>query len=63
MKKIDKAGQTRNVASKLKLSRETLRRLNASELENVIGGTFITCDAAETCQASKAECETKNMEP
>lgn len=63
MKKIDKSAQARNVATKLKLSRETLRRLNASELENVIGGTFITCDAAETCQASKAECATKNIQP
>ena len=62
MKKIEKAGQTRNVASKLKLSRETLRWLNASELENVIGGTFVTC-VGEDCKASETDCGTKSILP
>jgi hypothetical protein len=52
MKKIEKTGQARNIGQKLKLSRETLRRLEAAQLEDVVGGTVITC-AGPMCQASK----------
>jgi hypothetical protein len=52
MKKIEKTGQIRNVGQKLRLSRETLRRLEAAQLEDVVGGTVITC-MGPMCQASK----------
>lgn len=52
MKKIEKAGQARNVGTKLKLSRETLRLLEATQLHDVVGGTVVTC-VADLCQASK----------
>jgi hypothetical protein len=58
MKKIEKAGQARNVAQKLKLSRETLRHLEASQLQAVVGGTIVTC-AGDVCQATKFDCDTK----
>ena len=58
MKKIEKAGQARSVAQKLKLSRETLRRLEASQLLDVVGGTFVTC-GGEACQVSQTDCGTK----
>jgi hypothetical protein len=61
MKKIEKAGQVRNVAMKLKLSRETLRQLDASALGHVVAGSVVTCEDGLTCQATKLECETKNV--
>lgn len=61
MKKIEKAGQARTVAQKLKLSRETLRRLEGRELEHVVGGTIVTC-GGDACQVSKTDCATeKNL--
>jgi hypothetical protein len=58
VKKIEKAGLARNAGQKLKLSRETLRRLEAAQLEDVVGGTIVTC-AGEACQVSQTDCGTK----
>jgi len=58
MKKIEKNGQARN-GQKLTLSRETLRRLEAAQLENVVGGTVVTCAGGYPCQSSAPECGTK----
>lgn len=54
MKKIEKAGQVRNAGQKLKLARETLRLLEATQLPDVVGGTVATC-VGTTCHASKSE--------
>ncbi len=59
MKKIEKTGQARNAGQKLKLSRETLRRLEAAQLENVVGGTVVTCLGGSPCQSTSPECTTK----
>ena len=61
MKKIEKTGQARNVGQKLKLSRETLRRLEAAQLENVAGGTVVTCGGGSACQSTAPECTTKQI--
>jgi hypothetical protein len=61
MKKIEKAGQARNAGQKLKLSRETLRRLEAAQLENVVGGTVVTCAGGYPCQSTAPECTTKQV--
>ena len=50
----------RNNSQKLSLSRETLRRLEASQLSGVVGGTVLTCIPAKcTTDLSPTTEETK----